>query len=443
MKAISPLTGLGLVSIFKLNKYFDLEHKCKLIYREIYSKLSVTDNQTEMIVFQILKKRLNRYTKPHQNKYDRLYFLFAQNIIKFNKSSIINDDYTCLIQEVDQIDFNDCSVQFFIAIEYLAIANAMYYLGFVVRSKIVKQLLGNRYNGILPDQANKKLAALIEAGDISQAEKQINRFSKNRIRTRRNSQLRLFFYIMAGDRERAVQEASKYYSSQDYKFAQYVKGKRIAIVGPAPTGELLGDEIDQFDVIIRINYRGKTKLPPASEYGSNVHVSYYSNTNSKEVLYGKDNSYLDDLKFVVARNRFAAIRSQNQLSSTNFRTMFTPNQFYVTGKAQMLQNILFDLMHFEPLEIKIFKSNFYMSEKRYYDSYYPDRRIYFGPNIWTDHAFHDLASQHIFSKAIMKNNPIYSDSSTTAVLDLSTDCYISRIQDIYANHLINCFENIK
>jgi hypothetical protein len=69
----------------------------------------------------------------------------------------------------------------------------------------------------------------------------------------------------------------------DKEFEEYIYNKRVAIVGPAPSIEKLGDEINSFDIVIRLNYRGKQYLSSIEEFGSKTSLSYYNGANAKEI----------------------------------------------------------------------------------------------------------------------------------------------------------------
>ena len=64
------------------------------------------------------------------------------------------------------------------------------------------------------------------------------------------------------------------YRKKNESFKKLIEGKTIAIVGPAPSNEQTGNEIDSFDIVIRINYRGKDKLGDIKEFLSRTDISY-------------------------------------------------------------------------------------------------------------------------------------------------------------------------
>jgi len=97
----------------------------------------------------------------------------------------------------------------------------------------------------------------------------------------------------------------------------------------------------------------------------------------------------------------------------------------------MLQNILFDIMIYNPNKIFISGFNFYCSKKMYNDSYQSIR--------WYDDIFyvrksfalHDLISNFQFVKNIFDINLLSVDELGREILKLSVKDYIIRIKKYY------------
>lgn len=60
-----------------------------------------------------------------------------------------------------------------------------------------------------------------------------------------------------------------------------IEGKSVAIVGPAPDGNLTGGDIDNHDVVVRMNYRGLDSLGDYVEFGKRTDISYYNGLDSR------------------------------------------------------------------------------------------------------------------------------------------------------------------
>lgn len=62
----------------------------------------------------------------------------------------------------------------------------------------------------------------------------------------------------------------------DKKYQEYIKGKKVLIIGPAPylKGHGLGKEFDRYDVVIRLNHGINLNETNPEDYGSKTNVLY-------------------------------------------------------------------------------------------------------------------------------------------------------------------------
>jgi len=77
--------------------------------------------------------------------------------------------------------------------------------------------------------------------------------------------------------------------------------KSIAIVGPAQSNDMLKDEIDSYDIVIRLNYRGGNKMPPEIEFGSKVNISYYNSVFSADISNYENMDFFKDLDYIYSK----------------------------------------------------------------------------------------------------------------------------------------------
>lgn len=85
------------------------------------------------------------------------------------------------------------------------------------------------------------------------------------------------------------------------KYFSYVKGKKVAIVGPSPQmkGKHLGKEIDSHDIIIRLNHGHSLVKNDSIDFGSRTNIIYINQMLRKN--YGTNlpqEWFTDDLKFI-------------------------------------------------------------------------------------------------------------------------------------------------
>ena len=133
-------------------------------------------------------------------------------------------------------------------------------------------------------------------------------------------------------------------------FDQYVAGKTIAVVGPAPLPYDQSAEIDAHDLVYRPG-----KVPGGPEYGSRVDIVYLNGRLGRTML---DDSmrdlkaYNDQATWWVYKSHRGRQYRPDGLERIAHRPTFLTNPNAVTG-------ILWDLTHFHPASISVYGADLY------------------------------------------------------------------------------------
>jgi hypothetical protein len=242
-KIVSALSGKGLYSALNLKKRHKIEYQSRSAYRLLSQRLEGSEKNLSDDVELILNNIFAQY-QSQANQWHEYFRLFADNIIRFNKNDYSTDQYGLLIDSTKNINYQNQSKQFLLILEYMAIANGMYYLGYKIRSLIIDKLLvESKQNHVTPKEKSAFILTLIEKEDFPQVRYELNRLPKRSINYKKYDKLKLHAAIMMGERDLALAMAPKYYSNEDKTFAEYIRGKRIAIVGPAPTDERQAEKL--------------------------------------------------------------------------------------------------------------------------------------------------------------------------------------------------------
>ena len=360
----------GPAAFSALSAYWQPEYEGRRLNRQI-ERLRSQAPQPEAA---IARRLVQRFAAKHsqQSGLSQAWLQELANlIVLIHQGQLSPDRLDSALETARQLKASQLDDTAWRTLQFIATANGLFLLGLICRERTVERILSapvqqqntrqtlQRYFNAAMDAARYDLAA--QALDQYR-----QRFAKDQASL---DQMQLHFHLMQGQREAVLEIAWRAYTAMDQEFAQLIRGKRIAIVGPAPGDEAVAAEIDSFDIVIRTNYRGRETMPPAAEFGRKVDISYYNYTYTKQVLHSGDNDYLDDLSFAVFKNAIDIQRYHGRPTTAKFRTMRQINPRILNGKSQMVQNIVYDLLHFAPQQIKIFKSNFFMSEKRYYSTY--------------------------------------------------------------------------
>jgi hypothetical protein len=172
-------------------------------------------------------------------------------------------------------------------------------------------------------------------------------------------------------------------------FGEYVDGKTIAIVGPAPAPYDQTAEVDAHDIVYRASYgRSIPSLEvlqsstaadgrdyfysgvfPAG-YGTRVDMAYYCSGDSDMAARGELDQVLVDLDWAVYKRLNMPVTGLTNSRSANQPPMSSGLQNQITG-------MLWDLTFYHPQAVTVFGADFYTSpvEEWYDPTYYASEYI--------------------------------------------------------------------
>lgn len=203
-------------------------------------------------------------------------------------------------------------------------------------------------------------------------------------------------------------------------FASSIRGRRIAIVGPADVGLESGPEINGFDLVIRPTHRAGNVLPQR-QFGSRSDIAYYLEGDLSSSSPVQFLSAMRGLRFVVladnCRQRFLWLNELGERLRTRFEIGIRRNPFLV-GYPAAIPRILMDVLRFSPAEVKVFNANLYLTTK-YAGNYLQDASFSFYPGF----ALHDPVSNFNFMQRAWRGGWYEADSVLASILSLSVQEY--------------------
>ena len=219
----------------------------------------------------------------------------------------------------------------------------------------------------------------------------------------------------------------------DQKFADYLFDKSVAIVGPAPTHNNYGAEIDGFDVVIRLSFISNEKsIPDPERIGKKVNVSYFS--AHLRFFEAEISSIVNNVDFVcITLPKY----TPDILSYGNVRQAKIVDACFI-GKPNLIQSTVLEVLHFKPSKVKVFCSNLFVSENTYSPAYpstdmlnkVANNNPHRGLNSIT-FTNHDPINNFLILKILYENKQIDCDPELAEVLDMSMDGYMSALDNIY------------
>ncbi len=215
----------------------------------------------------------------------------------------------------------------------------------------------------------------------------------------------------------------RYYDPQ---YAEIINEKTVAIVGPVDTLQDNGEEIDQFDVVIRFNYKGLDGFNTA-RFGSRADVSYYITADVKQILkYTHNSTSIETLKYSLhSGGAYNYVKERREFKGRCARRLPVQkpqfNPFY-HGSANAIQKTLLDILRYNPSRIKIFNANLWVDNNRVNKNYREK------PNFSTaGFVYHDPVSNFCFTKGLFLASLIEADDELGKVLSLSPTEYVDKL----------------
>lgn len=144
----------------------------------------------------------------------------------------------------------------------------------------------------------------------------------------------------------------------DQRFAEYVNGKTIAVVGPAPADGDQADAVEGHDIVYRVS--GQWGF--GDDYGPRADIVFTNSGISSQV---RDGMYWD--RFEQLGVRWVVTKRNIGLEHRNVRHARKP------PGANPLQVVMavYDLAQFDPASVTVFGADFYMAgPKRMYQPEY-------------------------------------------------------------------------
>ena len=315
--------------------------------------------------------------------------------------------------------------------------NGLFKCGLVARQKGIQQAY-QQADSKLNNAESLRIGAMaaIDRADFKIADKYIDRLSAIGFNGQKFAELRAYKCLQEGDLKGFRKLWPHQAKSVDVLFQQYIRGKSVAIVGPAPTGVADGEEINSFDVVIRFNYRGLDSMPDAREYGTKTNISLYNAHTIRYLIAQNKLGVLSELDFCLIRRPRYDLDSLGW-DKNKIRLIYeSDNIFYKSLNG--VPAVLFDVLLQGAGKVKLFKSNFYLASQQHSEKYrgrdeanfagFPLRKIQ--PVV----ANHDLISQMSFTRNLWKAGLIVVDEECAEVLKLSDEDYLSSLANYYCRN---------
>ena len=382
----------------------------------------------------IFNKKLKNL--PQKYKFYLKNFLIKLACLDINDSQYKKSQKE-LIKKTNDLNTNLLNLKEWLDLQYLSIRFGLFQGSKAFRQKAIKRVYNDfKSNNNLP-VINNAFNASIDCSDFEIA-LHLLEIAKNTYSSNTYERMLFYFSLFKSGFDKIIPPAQDF-DKVCQKYLRYISGKSIAIVGPSPTNEENGMEIDSYDIVIRNGYKGKKYQPAAKNFGLRTDVSYYGGLNSRFYIVGQNSEFLRDIKWAAFKSKEYS-KHASEIDKNRCRC-FMKNHFYFCGSPTMIQNIVFDILHFNPKKIKLFNLNFNLAGITHYKTYHPEKNKPEKPvysKLWINQhgstggfAHHDLLSQINFTRNIWKSGSIEVDNECERVLRMSNDEFLEEMERIH------------
>lgn len=225
----------------------------------------------------------------------------------------------------------------------------------------------------------------------------------------------------------SVDARKDFYLPAERKMVNLIKKKRVAIVGPAATGESLGSEIDRYDVVVRPNFNPEFVASHPESMGSRTDIAYYS---------GQDmTTLIDDAESLIESSDVQLINTRSFSYHTHHHRnlpwlRFARHDWSLSyhGSPLGIQRMIYDLLQFRPEEIAIFNSDFYTGSGEFAEGYRKKRS--FAPGSFMNDlvVVHDLLTDFRFTQAMLKTGRVTAKGRAAEVLEMTPEEYLRQVE---------------
>lgn len=214
----------------------------------------------------------------------------------------------------------------------------------------------------------------------------------------------------------------------DDSMEKLIKGKRVALVGPAETGDRLGHIIDEYDVVVRPRYQPEFLKENKDAQGSRTDITYYSGQDLTSLFESISTAAESgEVKVVNARPFSYAAHAHRDLPWLRFYRQDFSLCFH--GGSLGIQRMAYDLLQFEPTEICVFNSDLYTGNSMFTTGWRHGDT--FGPysHINDIVVSHDVKSEFRFMKALMSTGVVTAQGRAAEVLAQTPEEYVRAVEE--------------
>ena len=276
------------------------------------------------------------------------------------------------------------------------------------------------------------IAAAIEGGECADASHLDDLLIKSGIVGEEANKWRLLCYLLYDS------STSNYNVALD-EFSEFLLDKSVAVVGPSPTNAEDADEIDSFDIVLRLNYSYSGKGCETLHKGVRTDIASF-NSEQASVFIKENNGIIPkEIKWACFKkdSLSSIVGTLNKGCGCRSMLMFDEMNFH--GSYNMIPLVVMDLCVNNAKRVKVFHTDLMLTQVRV-KGYYPAS---FG---WQDDMMnfmfrrssivHDPILQYRVLCRLWSMDKIEGDARFNEVMMLGEKSYLEELEKVYCLCLV-------
>jgi hypothetical protein len=399
----------------------------KILEMFFYSKLSRVD-KVRMISSEINKKF--KFNHLSVNKLVSIIKYYGYDIsgLEFNTlfdvfSLLRSKKITKFNNSILEINSEKITGEAWLLLYEIFCFNGIYYNGLPFRDK------AKTYYSNIKDHAS--IGVVLEDGLVTVKQNQIFQSLIKGKDSNTRDKINAYLAISSGELKYSVSNIPNF----DPFFFKLINNKSIAIVGPSASNKNDANEIDSFDVVVRLNYTEQGKGCDRLHKGEKVDISYFNGEQVKSLGFNNGIFILDELKYSCFKGSRAFSNFIKIGSKASHREMTNFNNLLFHGTYNLIPLAVMDLLLYSPFKIKIFHSDLMLTKERhqgYYSYDLLDRsQSEVNSKFRLSTITHDPIAQYKLLKTLYDQNKIYGDGVFNGVMSMGEVSYSKELQEKY------------
>lgn len=378
--------------------------------------------------------KANRALKRCGIKIGSLHLELQVSLIRiFAGEALSDDDYGALCDSLRMEPIDVLSAQQWLYLNELLCYRGRFVAASICRENarilVLKPLLDDAGKPVISWQ--NSIAAVIEGGECAGHKQLRQLLSKAGINGASAAKWHLLLSVQLGE-----DVASTDYAEFDRtRFFSFVQNCTVGVVGPAPVESQDAEDIDGFDLVVRLNHSSTGKGCDLVYKGLRTDMTYFNLEQVRALLNERNGVLPHELKWVCLKNPEKLDAIQHSNPDLNFRSLISFDGMTFHGRYNMVPIVAMDLSVYKTRAVRIYHTDLMLTPRRV-KGYYPDsfertddkmQKVFLRGCI-----VHDPVLQYRTLSRLWANGKIKGDIVFDGVMSMGLDAYLDALERVYA-----------